>query len=110
MNSDIIYQVSHIVIATILVICLKKYNTNILALLLIAMLGYLSFEEQNNIPIYTLISFGLGFYLINMLIIESPFDELNMKMKTNKLLKNVWQIPYYGIISYYIMILFQNME
>ena len=45
-----------------------------------------------------------------MLIIESPFDELNMKMKTNKLLKNVWQIPYYGIISYYIMILFQNME
>ena len=73
MNSDIIYQVSHIVIATILVICLKKYNTNILALLLIAMLGYLSFEDVRD-------------FVVKMELKKSAFNAAQTKKERVKVL------------------------
>ncbi len=98
---DIGITASHIIIATILVLCLKKYNNYILTVLLLIMVGVISYQEINNIPIYTLIMIGLIFYLINMIIIDQN-DTLDYKPK---FISNLWQIPYFGIVSYYIILL-----
>jgi len=96
-----LYSMSHIIIATILVVCLKRYNDKILTLLLLVMLVYLSYQEKNNIPIYTLFAIGTAYYLISMLVVRSPFDNEPNK----KYIDNLWQIPYWGIVSYYIIMI-----
>jgi len=103
---DIGYTFSHIIGATILVLCLKQFSIPILTLLLSLMLGYLSFENMDSIPIYTMVLIGITMYLLNVIVINDTCVESDRKDRVKKnLLNNLWQIPYWGILSYYLIIL-----
>jgi len=107
---DMIYLLSHIIIATILVLCLKKINPILLFVLLTTMLGYISYEERDNMPIYLLVTFGLVMYFIDLLIMRDKFQDQPNKSTTpmtsiiNILYNTIWKIPYYGILIYYIIL------
>lgn len=116
---DTAYLLSHIAFATILVICLKNINTSLLTVLLSIILGYISYHQQNSIPIYTLFFMGLVIYLFDLFVISNSNNSnnstnskklFNFVKNTNNtsifhtLASTLWKLPYYGIISYYIIL------
>jgi hypothetical protein len=101
----VLYILSHIVVATILVKYLKNFKPTVLFGLLCIILIYISFTEKNKIPFYILPTVGILMYLLDYFVISS--DELENLNKTNikMILKTMWKIPYYGIASYYLILL-----
>jgi hypothetical protein len=101
----VLYILSHIVVATILVKYLKNLKPTVLFGLLCIILIYISFTEKNKIPFYILPTVGVLMYLLDYFVISS--DELENLNKTNikMILKTMWKIPYYGIASYYLILL-----
>jgi len=95
------YTLSHFIIATILVICLKKFNPILLLFLLTLMLIYLCYTEQKNIPIYMLPLFGLILYVVDSTIMTTNNDILPIGQKIKNTL---WKLPYYGVLMYYVML------
>lgn len=104
---QILYLLSHIVFATILVICLKNINPILLFLLLFGILSYISYEEQQFIPFYTLFIIGAVVYLIDLFITKQrAFSEISIYKHSviNTLKNTLWKLPYYGILSYYLLL------
>jgi len=95
------YTLSHFIIATIFVVCLKKFNPILLLVLLTLMLIYLCYTEQTNIPIYMLPLFGLILYVADSTIMATNNDILSISQKIKNTL---WKLPYYGILIYYVML------
>ena len=92
---DAMYFLSHIIIATIFVYCLKKYKPFILTLLLFIILGNIAYYEQNTIPIYILPFAGFIYY----------FFDFTLDKKCNLDNNNYWKFPYFSILTYYIIAL-----
>lgn len=101
---DTLYLLSHIAFASILVVCLKKINPLLLAVLLFAMLGYISYDEQRTMPIYTLVAVGTAMYCVDLFIVGDPKESLKKKSTLRTLKDSIWKLPYYGIISYYVIL------
>ncbi len=100
---EISYLLSHIIVASILVVCLKNNKSLLLFTILSLMLGFVSYTEQNKIPIYLLALCGFIIYMLETHIINKPAPNDNNKVK--KLLDTIWKIPYWAILSYYIIII-----
>lgn len=97
--TDMLYLLSHIAFASILVVCLKNTNTTLLTIILSMMLGYISYEEQHNIPIHTLFSIGCLVYFFDLFIMSDRMTSILNVLKTT-----IWKLPYYGILSYYVIL------
>ena len=125
------YTLSHIIVASILVICLKNNKRILLAILLFSMLGFVSYTEQETIPIYSLLMLGTFIYMIDIYIINrqtepeiisvisgsepsnrvsepeiiSSSTTLNEAVKPQRqqssFFDTIWKIPYWGILIYY---------
>lgn len=98
--SNIGYTFSHLVISLILTFCLKKRNPILLAVLLSLILGYVSYETMEKMPVYTLIIFGILIYVINIVIIDEYQENDNIGSKISK---NIWKIPFWGIMVHYVI-------
>ena len=96
------YVLSHIVIASILTLCLKNNKPVLLFTILSLILGFVSYTEQNKMPIYLLILCGFVIYALDTYIINKPPS--NDKNKVKELLDTIWKVPYWGILSYYVML------
>lgn len=83
--------VSHIIATLLLTSCLKKYNPVLLAILLTLIMGYISYSEQATFPIYTLFLFGIVIYIIDTFVANTGEEN-----------KNIWRVPFWGILVYYI--------
>lgn len=101
---DMLYLLSHIVCATILVVCLKQNNPMLLATILFAILGYICNEEQTIIPIYTLPAVGFLMYCFDLFIIGEPKTTIKKSQGLTTLNTTLWKLPYYGIMSYYVIL------
>jgi len=99
---ELSYTISHIAIASILVICLKNNKSLLLAILLFMMLGFVSYSEQNKMPIYLLISCGIIVYVLDTYVINNPLPNDKNKMKS--MIDTIWKVPYWGLVSYYIIL------
>ena len=82
---------SHIIATLVLTLCLKKYNPVLLTMLLTLILAYISYTEQENFPIYTLLIFGIVIYVIDILVANTGDGN-----------KNIWKVPFWGILTYYV--------
>ena len=102
---DMLYFLSHIVLASILITCLKRTQPLVLALILSAILGYVSFTEQDKFPIYALPIAGLTIYLLDLTVISSYLPENVNKTTLDVVVNTSWRAPFFGIISYYVAIL-----
>ena len=108
--SDMIYLLTHIIFTIVLIICLKRTSPITLAIILSLILGYISYNERNIIPIYMLFICGSLIYVLNLFAMDNYFfydNNLlsnNHKPKIKTFILNIWKIPYYGIISYYVML------
>lgn len=96
------YVLSHIVTASILTLCLKNNKPILLFTILSLILGFVSYTEQNKMPIYLLILCGFVIYALDTYIINKPPS--NDKNKVKGLLDTIWKVPYWGILSYYVML------
>ncbi len=101
---DTLYLLSHIAFASVLVICLKNTNPILLAIILSMMLGYISYDEQRTMPIYTLFIAGLLIYAIDLFIIGEPKNSPKNISILRRFGSTIWKLPYYGIMSYYIIL------
>lgn len=90
---DALYFLSHIIIATILVYCLKKYKPFVLTLLLLIILGNISYYESQSIPLFILPFAGFVYY----------FTDFVLDKQCNLDNNNYWKFPYFSILSYYII-------
>jgi hypothetical protein len=97
MMIDLSYTLSHLIVATLLVICLKKFNSILLAVLLSLILSYICYIEQTNIPIYMLPTFAIILYILDSTIMRSDKDV--------GCSNTFWKLPYFGILVYYIRML-----
>lgn len=108
----ILYFFSHIVLASVLITCLKKQPI-VLTSLLSALLGYIIYSEINEIPYIMLPLIGLVMYIIDFFIMDD-FEEsqiinnnLNNNIQNKNALitfkKTIWKLPFYGILSYYLI-------
>lgn len=105
---EMMYLLSHLAFASVLVVCLKNTGPVFLAIVLSAMLGYISYDEQNIMPIYTLPAIGTVMYLFDLFIVGEP---KNVIKKTNIIFTfktTLWKLPYYGIMSYYVILYATN--
>ena len=102
---DLLYFLSHIVMASILVVCLKKTQPLILTIILSGILGFVSYTEQSILPIYTLPIYGTAIYLLDFIIMTSYLPENINKTTFDLFYQTMWKLPYFGIISYYIIML-----
>lgn len=100
---NILILLSHIVIGTIFVICLKNSRPLLLALLLSLIVGYISYSINESIPYYTIPTIGLVIYALELIT-----DVGNNTPMYIKITNTLWKIPYWSIISYYIIIASQT--
>lgn len=99
-----LYVLSHIVVATILVLCLKKFQPLLLAGLLIAMLTYIGVSERQKLSIYALPTIAIIMYSLDFFIMSNNSPDNKNKTNWQILLNTLWKLPYYGIISYYLIL------
>ena len=97
---DMSFNLSHFVVATLLVICLKRFNPILLLILLSLILSYICYSEQANIPIYILPVLGILLYILDLIVISNNMNDVDTTwcqiIKTS-----LWKLPYLGILSYY---------
>ncbi len=93
---QISYTLSHFVIATILILCLKKYNPILLFVLLASMLSYICYSEQ---LYYMLPLLGFLLYIIDYTVMETNFNENSTFCQ--RIQNTLWKVPYYSILLYY---------
>lgn len=111
---DTIFVFVHIVVSLILVKYLMD-NIVVLTLLLGFILGYISYD-QKELPPYTFVLAGCIIYILEVLstttVTLNDLTQKNNKMPTyiDTIKKNIWKFPYYGIISYYLFLLFGYVE
>lgn len=106
------YMVFHLVAASIFTIYMKEQNPLILTGLLMVILSYISYVSQNERPLYVLLLFGLGIYIIDIFIISKKdktiIFEQNGNLKKDRFIdiikKTIWKVPFFGILSHYIML------
>lgn len=101
---DTLYLLSHIAFASILVVCLKNINPVLLFVLLMIIMGYISYDEQKRIPYYTLFIIGGLIYSFDLFITGNPKNSLKKSSILHTLKTTVWKLPYYSILSYYIIL------
>jgi len=77
--------------------CLKKYNPVLLTILLCLILGYVSYNEQSNFPIYTLLIFGIMIYVIDAIVVNTGGENIS-----------IWKVPFWGVLVYYIFYIKDN--
>lgn len=92
------FILSHIVISSLLVLCLKNSKPFILAMILASMLGFITYDEKNNIPIYLLFLSGFVIYMLEIYVAKTE------KEPKHSFYDKIWKIPYFGIIVYYAVI------
>lgn len=95
------YTLSHLVIASIISAYLKDKKPLVLVVILFAMLGYIGYTEYPIMPLHLLAS-GTFIYLLDMYIINKNKNNI---ITTRSILQTLWKIPYWSIISYYIMMM-----
>jgi hypothetical protein len=100
-----ILTLSHIVIATIFVICLNK-NPSLLFILLGAIMGYISYSNMDAIKWYVFPSLGLLLYIADILISKHQYDGVTF---LDIVFNTYWRMPYWGIMSYYIYLSYDKL-
>jgi hypothetical protein len=101
---NMILVLSHLVVAIILIIVLKNTNPLLLALLLALMVAYICYQNRQIMPLYLLPAIGLLVYSLELLVSTKP----NQPIYTT-ILGSIWRVPYWSILSYYIIILSQSL-
>ena len=89
---NVAYTMTHIVIATLFVTCLKNTKPYILTLLLAIIVGVVTYDEKDNILFYMLPICGSLIYLLDVLT-SGKFN-----------LNTIWKIPYWSLVSYYVIL------
>ena len=96
---NIIYTLSHLILAIILIYTLRKYNSVLLFSLLSCLLGYIIYTSD--MPFYVLPVIGLICWGIDLI----TNTEENIEIDPTKKMKDTsWKIPFYSIIGYYTVI------
>lgn len=102
------YMLSHLIIASLLVVFLKKYKPIVLSGLLSSMVIYLTFTEKDNLPVYLLPLSGITIYIIDTFIMSRYYCESQMSQSLFQQIQDtIWRLPYWSIISYYVIISFK---
>lgn len=101
---DMIYLLSHIIFASVFVICLKNINPILLTVILSTMLGYMSYDEQHVMPIYTLFVAGFILYVIDLFIVRKSENSSKKLSILHTIKSTIWKLPFYGILSYYVIL------
>ena len=101
---EMMYLLSHLAFASILVVCLKNISPVLLAVMLFIMLGYISYDEQYIMPIYTLSLVGTVIYFFDLFVVGEPKNTIKQSSIIFTLKTTLWKLPYYGIISYYVIL------
>jgi len=94
------YTSSHFIIATIFVLCLRKYNQLLLLVLLTMLLTYVCYTEETIMPAYVLPLLGLLLYIIDSTVMTIQDDSIHISQKIKN---SLWKLPYYGILMYYVI-------
>lgn len=100
--TNMLMLLSHLIVAIILIIVLKNTNPLLLTLLLSLIVGYICYTIQETFPIYLLPAIGITIYSVELLVSTKPSQPLY-----TTILGSIWRVPYWAILSYYIVILGQ---
>jgi len=106
---EMMYLLSHLAFASILIVFLKNINPLALAVILFMMLGYISYDEQQIMPMYTLPLIGTAIYIFDLFIVGEPKNTIRQSSVIFTLKTTLWKLPYYGIISYYVILYASNL-
>jgi hypothetical protein len=91
----------HIIILVIFIITLQKNNQIVLFILLLSMFLYIIFT--NKIYLEPIIVAILGF------IVNEIINSTNKNIPIMQyIIQNLWKLPYYGIVGYYILLFGKN--
>jgi hypothetical protein len=95
---DIIYKFSHLIVALILVFCLKQKKKILLILLQTVIIAYLIHNDRK--LLYILPTMGLIIFVSEQLISYDPYSE---ESTIYNIIQNIWKLPFYTILSYYLI-------
>lgn len=98
-----LHMLSHLIVASLLVVMLKNTNPMLLTALLASMLIYISYDCNDKLPIYSLYTIGTIMYIVDFLATVSYNPETLKYTTANIIYKSIWKLPYFGILSYYII-------
>lgn len=104
---NMLLLLSHIVIAVIFIICLKTSRPVLLTLLLSLIVCFICYTVQESIVWYMLPSIGIVMFALE-LFINNISPEQNKKPFHIRLISSLWKMPYYSILSYYIILLYKS--
>jgi len=92
----------HLVLASLFIIWIKK-NKLLLGIMLFGMMGFLMYDQSEKISVMLLPIFGTFLYLSSSLL-KTPVTDTNSSDLHNGIIMTAfWQIPYWSIVSYYIV-------
>ena len=97
---------SHLLVTMMLCMALKKRHPIKLCVILSFIVGYLSYNEKSSppyvLPILGFFIFSMK-YLVDFLIEKTDSDPKNKMFEQME--TKLWEIPFYGIVSYYAYLL-----
>jgi hypothetical protein len=92
----------HLVLASLFIIWIKK-NKLLLGIMLFGMMSFLMYDQSEKISIMLLPIFGTFLYLCSLLL-KMPIDDTKINDSHDGIIITAfWQIPYWSIISYYVV-------
>ena len=105
---NMLILLSHIVIGTILVICLKTSRPIMLTLLLSLIVGFICYIIQESIPYYVIPAMGLAIYAIELTTNTMSQSQSISKPTYLTIITTLWKIPFWSIICYYVILVSQS--
>jgi hypothetical protein len=102
---DWILLTSHIIVALILVTVLKTMHPYLLATILTSILSYIIYTNKETVPIWLLPILGTFIFFVRVYI-DGTKDYVVIDI--NQHIKKIWEVPLWGIVSYYIMLIIKN--
>jgi hypothetical protein len=104
-NKNMLFLVINFIIVFIFIFCLKKFNPILLALLLTILLGGIIGNSNTNLMYFLPIA-GLVLYIIKITVDQ---QEKYLSL-TDKIKNTIWNVPFYGIMAFYIIHIYEKLK
>lgn len=95
----------HLVLASLFIIWIKK-NKLLLGIMLFGMMGFLMYDQSEKLSVMLLPIFGTFLYMSSLLLRKSVTTTNSSDIHDTHdsvIMTAFWQIPYWSIVSYYIV-------
>ncbi len=107
-TKNVLINILHLIIITVLIFSLNKYHENILALILSGSYTYLLSEKYNNdknMPILLYIILPIVIYLMETIVHIIQYKKETNEIKKTSLCIPIWKVPLYGM---YLIVIFET--